>query len=82
MTTFEQKRAFEILSKKFKDQGQRITNHQSGWVEEFNVPSKGQVISSSKAIRSRDIGIYLTIDLSPIRFFVGLGEISFLFSRG
>jgi hypothetical protein len=43
MTTFEQKRAFEILTKKFKDQGQRITNHQSGWIEEFGDVGEGRV---------------------------------------
>ena len=35
MTKFEQSRAFKSLSTKYKTLGQRITNHQSGWIEEF-----------------------------------------------
>jgi hypothetical protein len=43
MTTFEQKRAFEMLSKKCKTNGQRITNHQSGWTEEFGAIGEGRL---------------------------------------
>jgi hypothetical protein len=43
MTTFEQKRAFEMLSKKYKTNGQRITNHQSGWTEEFGAIGEGRL---------------------------------------
>jgi hypothetical protein len=35
MTALEQKRTYEILSRKYKAQGNRITNHQSGYAEEF-----------------------------------------------
>ena len=35
MTKFEHRKAFEALSKKYKNQGQRITNHTSGWIKEF-----------------------------------------------
>jgi hypothetical protein len=35
MTKLEQKRTYEILSKRYKAQGARITNRQSGYTEEF-----------------------------------------------
>jgi len=35
MTKLEQKRTYEILSRKYKAEGNRITNHQSGHIAEF-----------------------------------------------
>jgi len=43
MTKFEQKRAFQAFTKKYQAQGQRITNHQSGWVAEFGAIDQNSV---------------------------------------